>query len=291
MGLSTMSGTGSEKILLVDDEHMVLRVYERILRRKFQVETANSGPEGLEKLATGPYAVVVADLRMPGMDGIEFLSQFRAYAPDTVRMVLTAYADVRSAIELVNRGNVFRLLTKPAEADVLVAAIEAGVEHYRLITTERETLETALRSGVNVLTEMLVVTNPRALRRVQRVGRCVRHVAARFCIADTWLFELAATLQEIGPAFLPRETLERVCAGWPLPKGQGEILGAVRAYDRMMARGLHHAEAVQGLRMDPAGHREEIIEAISTYVHDPVLQSEIPPALLDAPVPPKAASG
>ncbi len=83
------------KILFVDDDANLLAACERNFRRQFRLDTAEGGEAGLKKLdAAGPYAVVVADRQMPGMDGIQFLSLVRQKAPDTVRLMLTGHADL-----------------------------------------------------------------------------------------------------------------------------------------------------------------------------------------------------
>jgi DNA-binding NtrC family response regulator len=132
-------------VLFVDDEAAVLSGYARTLHHEFQVDTALGGELGLKALAqNGPYAVVISDMRMPGMSGAEFLAGARRAAPETVRMLLTGNADLMTAIEAVNEGNIFRFLTKPCPKDVLVAAIEAGVEQHRLIRMEKDLLEQTL---------------------------------------------------------------------------------------------------------------------------------------------------
>src|SRR5216684_8108524 len=91
--------TMAEKILLVDDDPLILDGYRRTLGRDFSIETAVGGEEGL-KLATdgGPYAVVISDMRMPGMDGIQFLSRIKALSPDTIRVMLTGNTEIETAI-------------------------------------------------------------------------------------------------------------------------------------------------------------------------------------------------
>jgi DNA-binding NtrC family response regulator len=78
-----------------------------------------------------PYAVVVCDLRMPGIDGVTLLYLIRQAAPDTVRVLLTGQADVESASSAVNQGNIFRFLIKPCSSGMLFRALEAAVEQYR----------------------------------------------------------------------------------------------------------------------------------------------------------------
>ena len=125
----------SDKILFVDDDANILDAYKRQLKRQFQVETAQGGEEGLNAVRnSGPYAVVVSDLRMPGMDGNQFLAQVKEAAPETVRMMLTGFADLKTAMDAINRGNIFRLLTKPCAKEVLGEALSDGIEQYKKIS-------------------------------------------------------------------------------------------------------------------------------------------------------------
>ena len=101
-----------EKILCVDDESSALEGYQRILHGQFEVSTAVSGAQGLAILQKwGPFAVVISDMRMPGMNGAEFLALVRERAPETVRMLLTGYSDMNAAIDAVNRGRILQFLT------------------------------------------------------------------------------------------------------------------------------------------------------------------------------------
>src|ERR1035441_9520469 len=99
----------AEKILLVDDDPNILDGYRRSLSREFLMETAQGGEPALALAAkNGPYAVVVSDMRMPGMDGIQLLSRIKALSPDTIRVMLTGNADTETAINAINEGNIFR---------------------------------------------------------------------------------------------------------------------------------------------------------------------------------------
>ncbi|TAN55017.1 MAG: EAL domain-containing protein [Rhodospirillales bacterium] len=123
----------NRKILLVDDEQNILDGLRRQLGRRFEVVTALRGEEALLLLdARGPFAAVVSDLKMPVMDGLEFLGEMRMRAPQTVRMVLSGSGDFNKAVAAVNEGAVFRFLTKPVPPDVLTEAIEAAILRYEL---------------------------------------------------------------------------------------------------------------------------------------------------------------
>ena len=139
----------SEKILFVDDESSALEGFTRTLHGKFDVRTAISGGEGLVRIQKdGPFAVVISDMRMPGMSGAEFLAEVRHAAPQTVRMLLTGHADMHSAIESVNRGHILHFLTKPCPREVLIAAINSGLDQYRAAMEEKSLAQKA-RSAEN----------------------------------------------------------------------------------------------------------------------------------------------
>src|ERR1700678_2892737 len=130
------------KILFVDDDPNMLEGIQRTLRKQFSVEIAVGGVEGLRKLAeNGPYAVLVVDMQMPEMTGLEFLRRAQTEAPHAVRIMLTGNSDSKTPVDAVNDGRVFHFLTKPCPAPVLVPALEAGLEQYRLEHAERDLLE------------------------------------------------------------------------------------------------------------------------------------------------------
>ena len=133
-----------EKVLFVDDEPAILDGYQRLLRNQFHVSAALGGEQGLTLIqSAGPFAVVISDMRMPGMNGAQFLAHVRERAPNTVRMLLTGHADLDVAIESVNEGKIFQFLTKPCEREVLVKAIRSGLEKYRAAAAEKELIRKA----------------------------------------------------------------------------------------------------------------------------------------------------
>jgi response regulator RpfG family c-di-GMP phosphodiesterase len=199
-----------DKILFVDDEIAVLSGYQRLLHREFEVSVASGGEEGLASIRVhGPYAVVISDMRMPGMNGAQFLSQARQQAPDTVRMLLTGYTDLNAAMDAVNEGNIFRFLTKPCEKELLVKAITTGVEQYRLVRIEKELLEKTVMGCIKVLTDVLSAASPEAFGRSRRIAHYVRHLVLKFGLTSTWRFEAAATLSQLGCVTLDASLIEQ----------------------------------------------------------------------------------
>jgi serine phosphatase RsbU (regulator of sigma subunit) len=130
-----------DKVLLVDDDAMVLAGLKRQLRNQFSVDTALSGEEALKRVQeNGPYAVIVSDYMMPGMNGIEFLSYVKKSEPDTVRMMLTGTADMPTAIRAVNEGSIFQFHPKPCPADTLCQAIQSAIGEYRKVISNQNQL-------------------------------------------------------------------------------------------------------------------------------------------------------
>lgn len=122
---------GEHTLLLVDDEPNILNALKRVLRREgYRVLTADSVAEGLEQLALHKVQVIVSDQRMPAMSGIEFLGRVKDLYPDTVRMVLSGYTDLQTVTEAINRGAVYRFLTKPWEDEALREHIRTAFHHY-----------------------------------------------------------------------------------------------------------------------------------------------------------------
>jgi len=202
------------KVLFVDDEAAFLDGYKLMLPQHFEADTAVGGEQGLAAIRDhGPYAVVVSDMRMPGMNGVQFLAQVRQVAPDTVRMMLTGYSDISAAMDAVNEGNIFRFLAKPCVPDVLTEAITSGLAQYRLVTSEKDLLENTLNGSIKVLTDVLSAVSPAAFGKSVRVTRCVRHLVARFRLPYSWYFEAAAMLSQLGCIMLDPKLIQTAHVG------------------------------------------------------------------------------
>lgn len=118
-------------LLVVDDEENILRALVRLLRRDgYAILTANSGAQGLELLQQHPVGVILSDQRMPGMTGSEFLERAKALNPASVRMMLSGYTDLQSVTDAINRGAIYRFLTKPWDDEQLRENIRQAFEYY-----------------------------------------------------------------------------------------------------------------------------------------------------------------
>ena len=207
----------TKKVLFVDDEPNVLQSIKRNLRKDFDVDTANGGEEALQKLASnGEYAIVVSDMRMPGMDGVEFLSKAKQQWPDTVRMMLTGNADQQTAVDAVNKGDVFRFLNKPCDAVALASAVTVGLRQYELITAEKHLLENTLRGSIKALADILALTNPELFGRTTRFKTRLAKLVEAMELTHSWQFESAALLSQLGCVTLPADLVRSQSTGQPL---------------------------------------------------------------------------
>ncbi len=205
---------GKEKVLFVDDDTNMLDTFRRILHHKYQVDTASTPIEAFQEMnKSGPYAVIVVDMKMPEMDGVHFLQKVKEMFPDTVRIMLTGHGDMQVSMEALNSGQIFRFLTKPCSQEDMTRALDDAIAQYRLITGEKELLEKTLTGTVQVLMEILSLTNEEAMGRASRIKRFVRDVALHMGEMDIWLYENAAMLSQIGCIILPESVLKKLRTG------------------------------------------------------------------------------
>lgn len=206
-----MITTMTTKILFIDDEQNILDAYRRSLRKQFDIDTALGGAEALRKMKEdGPYAILITDMRMPGMDGLEFLRQAQTAAPNSVRMMLTGNADQRTAAEAVNRGHVFRFLSKPCQPEDFALALQAGLHQYRLITAEKELLTKTLGATIRVLVELLGLVNHDLFDDAQVLRQHMKSLTEALQATgglepkqEAWALDLAALLARIGTVAVP----------------------------------------------------------------------------------------
>lgn len=213
------------RVLCVDDEPRVLDGLENHLAMHYDCHLADNGSAGLETLERdGPFSVVISDMRMPGMDGATFLAKARMRFPQTVRMLLTGYADVDAASQAVNHGQVFRFLQKPCAPKVLLEAVDAAVRHHQLLQAENELLENTFNGALKMLVDVLQVTAPEIFSRSVHVKSIARHISRRLRLSDRWHIETAALLAQIGCITVPSDVLTRHQSGAKLSPAEKEML-------------------------------------------------------------------
>lgn len=201
-------------ILYVDDEQNILDACRRSLGRKYQLTTALGPREGLEMVKSkGPFAVILSDMRMPEMSGVEFLCAARKLSPDTVCMMLTGNADQQTAIDAINDGHVFRFLTKPCSNEIIASSLDAALKQYRLVVAEKELLQRTLTGSIRALMEALEMVSPRAFSRANRIKPLVQLMCTELKLDGQWQYTLAAMMSQIGCIMLPSELIEKIHEG------------------------------------------------------------------------------
>jgi response regulator RpfG family c-di-GMP phosphodiesterase len=223
MGLPMQPVTAEARVLYVDDEPSLCRAFARLFRQDthLQVATAASPEEALALLRSEPFDVVISDLRMPGMTGIQLLSTARGIRPEMRRLLVSGYADFDTALDAINAVGVDRLITKPWDIAELRGAVHSAADHAFLhrenarMTAElrRRTAELAdLNQSLDRLVEerttnlldglvsALDMRDSETQWHSRRVGRYARRLAEELGIAGRALddIELGATLHDIG---------------------------------------------------------------------------------------------
>jgi response regulator RpfG family c-di-GMP phosphodiesterase len=237
--------TPNPKVLFVDDDQNILSAYYRNLRKRYDIDMALGGEPGLASMeGNGPYTVVVADMQMPGMDGIAFLKRAQALAPDTVRIMLTGNADQRTAQDAVNQGHVFRFLTKPCTPEELALNLDAAIHQHRLVVAERELLEQTLAGTLKVLTEILATVDPVSFGMAVLAADLAEEAGRRMGLEETWSLRAAAMLGPIGLVTVPGPVLARHRAGEPLGPEEAELLRRVPEIGARLLGPIPRLEAV-----------------------------------------------
>lgn len=214
------------KILFVDDEIRILQALHRTMRREFDISIAESGRRALEMLAEQPFAVVVSDMRMPQMNGLELLTEVRKQWPETTRMMLTGNNDQETAIQAVNCGEVFRFLNKPCEAEVLRRALQAGIRQYELTTAEKDLLEQTLRGSILAMSEILAISKPEIFGTTSRIRKRVAQLCEEMALEDAWQLDTAAMLCQLGCVNLDAGTIRKAIEGGQLTKEEAKSFDA-----------------------------------------------------------------
>jgi response regulator RpfG family c-di-GMP phosphodiesterase len=234
------------RILVVDDEQPLLNLLTASLGDHYIVETARSADEALQRLRTAdPYAVIIADLIMPGMNGIDLLAECEKIDPLTVRVVLTGDPKRQTVIDVINRGHVFQFIPKPVMQPELTATVEAAVRQHDVLRAEQGLLDTTLRTSINLLLEVLSTLDAHSFELSERVRRSVGLFARRLRMPNAWELEMAASLARIGAATLPTDELHKVASGdTPLDHKEEDLVQRIPLMGWQMLKAVPRMERV-----------------------------------------------
>ncbi len=163
-------------ILFVDDETNVLKALRRLFHNEAYVAYfASSGAEGLEILRKNAVDLIISDMRMPEMNGAEFLSQVFMHWPETIRILLTGYADLQSTIDAVNKGRIYNYCNKPWHDDELKLLVRNALEQKRL-REQRDRLSEIVLQQNTALKELNEHLEEKVEQRTEQLNTAMRHL-------------------------------------------------------------------------------------------------------------------
>jgi response regulator RpfG family c-di-GMP phosphodiesterase len=233
------------RVLIVDDEQSILNAFRRQLRKDFDVTTAVGAANGLFALkADEPFAVIVSDYLMPGINGADFLARVRRIAPESTRMLLTGHTDLGDAAVTVNDGQVFRMLLKPVSHEDMVGALNACVEQHRLMVAERELLEQTLAGIVRALTEVMALASPAAFARASRMRRTAALLLDHLDVADRWAVDLAVMMSQLGAVSLPPAVTDKLEAKEELNRAEQSMVNNIPQVGERLIAPIPRLESV-----------------------------------------------
>lgn len=247
-----------EKILIVDDDAELLTGLRRLLRTKFKIFTSTSPMDAISIFKTkGPFAVVVADMHMPNINGIQFLAGVRKASADTIRMLLTGDSDLETAVNAVNEGEIFRYLLKPCPPETMIGALEAALKQFRLVNADRILLGNTLDTSIQTLTDIMAMARPCAFGRAKRVRNYVTQIVEYLKLPEAWRFELAASLSQLGLVSIPEETIERYTKNDILTDDEKRMISGHPAIGQGLVVNIPRLENVAemiGRQLEPCGN-------------------------------------
>ena len=136
------------KILILDDDLNILASMKRNLRR-FDISLFSNPLDAIDALEKDNFAVALSDMQMPGLNGVDFLEHVKSVSPDTVRIMLTGYADLNNTMDAINKANVHRFLTKPFEIDNLISVLEDALCKYKESSEQQSKTEEYLHQALH----------------------------------------------------------------------------------------------------------------------------------------------
>ncbi|TWT97998.1 Hydrogenase transcriptional regulatory protein hupR1 [Botrimarina colliarenosi] len=188
----------TQRVLFVDDDQMLLSSMERCLGLKFELDTAISGLDALELMKTNAYSVVVSDMRMPIMDGVQFIEKARVLSRQSVFMMLTGNQDLQTAMRAVNEGQVYRFLNKPCRPDEIEAAVTQAQRQFNLEASERELLNKTFVDALGVFSDVIETLQPHLVGRCGKTEQVLDELRLACGLPSRWEYKVAAKVMLLG---------------------------------------------------------------------------------------------
>lgn len=222
----------NRKILYIDDEKELLNSFKSLMRKEnLQIHTLNESIKVNELLnSEGPFAVILSDQRMPEYDGVKVLEIVKEKFPETIRVLVTGYADHNDTIRAINTGGITSYISKPWKDEDIKLQIGNWVTQFNLKQQNNyllskldeenkklnELLEGTLKGSIKVLVDILSLYNSRSFSRSNHLRKIARNIADKLNLKNAWEIEIAILLSQIGCIGIPQEVWEKKNLGLPL---------------------------------------------------------------------------
>lgn len=239
-------------VVIVDDDVNLLAGLKRHLRKAFDVTTFHDPNEALRSAELKQAGVVLADMRMPEMDGITFLEKVSNVNGTIQRMMLTGDADQATAVNALNSGGVSRFFNKPCEPATLINGITDGLRRFELENAEKDLLEKTLSGSVRVLVDILSMTQPEAFGTSTRLRKLVRQWAKPLGLKPAWIIEMAAMLLPLGWVAVPVDVQSRYQNGDSLSQHELDMIAHIPEAGANLIRQIPRLETVAKIIQDSA---------------------------------------
>jgi putative nucleotidyltransferase with HDIG domain len=243
----------ADTVIFVDDEeyirNSIIRLFSDIDMR---ILSASSAGEALGHFQREEIAVIISDNHMPGMKGIDLFTKIKEISPDTMKILMTGYADLATAVDAINRGEVFRFITKPWEDDALIQTVQEAIRRYQIVQSLKKEDESTLLS----LAQTIELKDPYTRGHCESVARYALMIADALRLSDEIKKEIryGSWLHDCGKIGVPENILNK---NGPLDEYEFEIIrnhprwGADVAVQARMSENiikiiLHHHEKFDG---------------------------------------------
>ena len=215
----------TKKILFVDDSLQLLSAIRRRLRKEINLSTAASGQEALEVLREdGPFAVLVTDQNMPGMDGLTLLREASEIDPDMLRIMMTGQADDETSKRAINDGQVFKILTKPCSPEDVLAAVREALKVYENKDAERSAAGQTILEGLTLLSEVIAFRGDEYASAAPYIRSWGKQIVPHLKTINPMELECAIILSGLGKLSLPGELRKKLSLAVPLTPDEERLV-------------------------------------------------------------------
>jgi CheY-like chemotaxis protein len=235
----------SPQVLFVDVDECVLKEIELTLGRKFVFKTVTSAEEALELFRNGErFSVIVVDCDMPQTNGVELLKEIRNFEVVPVAILLTGATNFEYASDFVNRGGVFRLLSKPYSTKELIKHINDALALHIKLAEEDHSLGMIMNAVVRSFTSVLAAALPLHFGRAQRVMRMASEIGQELRLRSIWRLDPACVFSHLGFATLPPEVQLRAYNNEGLKPKEIKLIASFDGFTKEMLSSIPKMDEV-----------------------------------------------